>query len=115
MSLQASRFAGNGRLQQAAQNAPPIRSGDSGEAVQIVQQALIDLGIPMPTSTAGGMSPPDGVFGDETVGAVVRFQAGNGLSADGIVGRMTLARLDEIFQSHADDVLFQAVSRLVVV
>ena len=35
----------------------------------------------------------DGLFGDNTAGAVKRFQAASGIAADGIVGRDTWHKL----------------------
>jgi peptidoglycan hydrolase-like protein with peptidoglycan-binding domain len=96
MALTSPRFARNNRLQRASENNPPLTIGESNEAVRIVQMALIDLGFPMPISTAGGTKLPDGIFGDETAGTIRSFQQANGLIADGIVGRNTLARLESL-------------------
>jgi len=52
--------------------------------VRFVQQALKDLGYDI---TA------DGYYGPKTVAAVKRFQAANGLTADGVVGSTTLIAL----------------------
>ena len=50
----------------------------------------------MPLSTANGTRPPDGVYGDETVRTVGKFQLREGLSNDGITGHDTLTRLDAL-------------------
>jgi hypothetical protein len=70
--------------------------GAVGESVRILQQALIELGYPLPISTQKYASP-DGDYGNETKGAVEAFQRANGLAseADGRVGRNTLAKLDQ--------------------
>jgi peptidoglycan hydrolase-like protein with peptidoglycan-binding domain len=54
MALKSARFKSDARLQRAAENNPPINRGESGQAVRIIQQALIDLGFPLPISTRGG-------------------------------------------------------------
>lgn len=77
------------RLEQAARNAPTIRFGERHrEAVRTVQRALIQLGFNM---AAGA----DGLFGPQTRNAARAFQGRNRLGVDGIVGRNTMARLDE--------------------
>ena len=58
-----------------------LRRGAAGADVERLQQALIELGY-----LAGAA---DGVFGQNTLDAVMLFQAVNGLSADGIAGAQT--------------------------
>lgn len=72
-----------------------MRWGERGQAVAIVQQAYVDLGHPMPISTLkdGGM---DGIFGKETYSATRHFQTKHGLSVDGVVGKQTMTKLDEL-------------------
>jgi len=60
MALTSPRFASNLRLQSAAMNNPPMRPGETGKAVALVQQALKDLGYRMPISFAKGV--PDGIY-----------------------------------------------------
>lgn len=69
----------------AAEASPVLRKGSTGEAVTALQQALIKAGY-------GSL----GTFGDETDAAVRKFQADNGLTADGIVGKNTHAALDRL-------------------
>ena len=90
MSLKSTRFASNQRLQQAALNSPPIRRGAGGHHVAIVQQAFIDLGLGMAIST----------FGGETESRVWQFQAQTGLTRDGVIGRETLEKLDELLPTN---------------
>ncbi len=95
-NLTSTRFAGNQRLQDAYDNNPPLSSG-SGEHVKIIQQALIDLGYTMPVSTSK-TGEPDGIYGGETRKIVKQFQTDQQLpDKDGVVGRQTLGRLDEMF------------------
>jgi peptidoglycan hydrolase-like protein with peptidoglycan-binding domain/tetratricopeptide (TPR) repeat protein len=54
-------------------------------AVRALQRRLISLGY--------APGPLDGSYGPLTTSAVIRFQAGHGLRADGIVGPLTLAAL----------------------
>lgn len=58
-----------------------LKRGATGADVERLQQALIDLGYL--TGAA------DGAFGQNTLDAVMLFQAVNGLSADGIAGAQT--------------------------
>ncbi len=96
MALSSPRFRRNARLQQAANNQPPLKKGEKSEAVEILQQALVDLGFKMPIS-APRAGIPDGIFGPETESTVRAFQASQGLVVDGVAGKNTLARLDGIY------------------
>lgn len=60
--------------------------GDSGETITRVQKLLSNLGY-MSSANATGY------FGDVTENAVKLFQRTNGLTSDGIVGTMTMAKL----------------------
>ena len=64
-------------------NAPTrtLKKSFTGEDVKQLQQALIDLGYLNDAA--------DGTFGTNTEEAVIRFQAVNGLSADGLAGVKT--------------------------
>lgn len=64
---------------------PLIKKGDKGVYVLVLQDALNTLGY-----NAGNI---DGIFGNNTKNAVIRFQNANGLSADGIVGCNTWTAL----------------------
>ena len=57
---------------------PTIRQGSKGVYVAVLQDALNFLGY-----NAGNI---DGVFGNNTKNAVIRYQAARGLKQDGIVG-----------------------------
>lgn len=83
------------RFQTAVMNAPPMRQGESGPAVRVLQQALFDLGAQLPGSFRNGDF--DGIFGPETAKVLRAFQARHGLTVDGIAGRQTISALDGIF------------------
>ncbi len=92
MPLSYPPFVSNPRIVAASNNSPTMRSGERGDPVKVIQQALVDLGYAMPRSTTpGGL---DGIFGQETAARVRTFQADNNLGADGIVGRNTVTALD---------------------
>ena len=63
-----------------------LKRGDRGDAVVTLQKRLRELGYL--TDTA------DGIFGDTTESAVKEFQKAVGLTADGVVGATTLAKLN---------------------
>lgn len=65
---------------------PTLRVMDRGPAVRQLQELL---------KAQGADLTPDGIFGVMTRDAVVRFQADNGLDADGIVGPATWKALGE--------------------
>lgn len=62
-----------------------LRCGDVGEPVVEVQQALFQVG--------HDPGPIDGIFGEGTKHAVLRFQERQGLVMDGVVGPATAAAL----------------------
>ena len=119
MALRSRRFAGNIRLNKAAENNPPMRKGERGEPVQLLQEALIEQGLPMPITTKNGTSPADGIFGSETQKTVWRFQDAHGLQRDGIAGRETLEKLDSLAMDnpldrgllHLDRIKAESLSR----
>ncbi len=63
-----------------------LSQGSRGTEVRQLQQLLTQLGY-----STGGV---DGVFGPATRSAVIRFQAQNGLAADGVVGARTVSALN---------------------
>lgn len=66
---------------------PLVRQGSKGVYVLIAQDGLNTLGY-----TTGGL---DGVFGNKTKNAVIRYQRSRGLSADGIIGCNTWRSIQE--------------------
>lgn len=102
MALTSPRFIGSQRLQRAAANQPVMRQGERGDAVALVQDALVDLGFSMPLTTKQGTAFPDGIFGQETLRAVADFQSRQGLLRDGVLGRNTLHTLDRLFHHERE-------------
>ena len=72
-----------------------LRKGDSGPDVEELQLAL-NADPRYPTKV-------DGIFGSDTVTSVRAFQADHGLTADGIVGKKTWAKLDELEVEQDDE------------
>ena len=97
MALQYPLFAGNDRIQQAANNSPCMAFGERGTAVAILQAALVDLGYAMPITMKTGT--PDGIYGSETKAVVLKFQTDQKLGKDGIAGRETFTRLDQLIMA----------------
>src|SRR4051794_34739714 len=98
--FRSTRFAGdsnllsvlNGELRLAAAGTAtfPAPVLSSGPAIQIVQQALIDVGYPLPLFGASG------TFNSETGAVVATFKADWHLSpGDPVVGPKTMAALDK--------------------
>jgi peptidoglycan hydrolase-like protein with peptidoglycan-binding domain len=90
-------------LLSAASNKHPLRKGDSGTGVAAIQELLRDLGYKFPISFAHGRA--DGIFGNETKLNVELFQQKESLQVDGIIGKDTLGRLDQMIVEH--DILEQ--------
>ncbi|SDC60722.1 Putative peptidoglycan binding domain-containing protein [Pelagirhabdus alkalitolerans] len=68
-----------------------FQSGDSGNGVKVIQQALVDNNFyPDIQAPDNGV---DGIYGPKTEDAVRRYQIMNGLTVDGIAGPETLTSL----------------------
>jgi peptidoglycan hydrolase-like protein with peptidoglycan-binding domain len=67
---------------------PTLKQGSTGDAVKTLQSKLVALGVSV------GASGVDGSFGPATLAAVKTYQAGVGLTVDGIVGPNTWAKLN---------------------
>lgn len=94
--LTSPRFSRLLDLEAAYDDETVIRLGSTGRGVQAIQQALYDLGFPLPVFGA------DGDFGSETEAAVKAFQRANPpLADDGEVGDLTMAALDARFGAVA--------------
>ena len=75
---------------------PTIKLGSKRSEVKKAQQLLIAKGY------SCGAAGADGYFGAATYNAVKKFQAANGLEADGIVGAMTWAALLKTEQTELE-------------
>lgn len=95
MAVLSPRFAFNERLKLASENKTVIAYGETGDAVRIIQQSLIELGYWMDKSLQK-FNTPDGIFGPETLARVKAFQSGHKLYPDGKVGPKTLDKLSEL-------------------
>ena len=67
---------------------PTLRKGSKGSYVTLLQTLLLNRGYRLPKYGA------DGDFGNETLEAVTQFQKDAELTADGIVGKNTWAKLE---------------------
>ena len=95
MNFRSKHFEGNGRLAEAAKNDPPMKQGEVGKPVRLLQRALIDLGYPLP-KTVKKFGTPDGMYGDETRRRIWRLQDDEELGRDGQAGEETIGRMDEM-------------------
>ena len=119
--LTLPRFKSCLRLVAASKNNPALKKGELGKGVALVQQALAELlgDHYLPESLATGS--PNGVFNQETFLAVKDFQEIYGfaktneygkkvrdkLAVDGIVGKQTLAVLEENLSPIASQIVEQ--------
>jgi hypothetical protein len=88
--LKSAEFAKNITLESVYDNERYLSNGSSGDGVILLQKALIKYGHLLPEFGA------DGIFGFETRGAVISFQAEHQLTVDGIVGPETIGHLDSM-------------------
>ena len=93
---------------------PTLRKGDRGQYVTLAQTELIQKGF------SCGSKGADGIFGNDTLYAVKKFQQACGLAIDGVIGQRTWAALDstepvpkwtvhipDLTESEADKLLSQ--------
>lgn len=69
-----------------------LNHGSRGEDVRTLQENLITLGY--------RPGKADGIFGEKTEDAVIRFQEAEGIYADGVVGSRTLEVLEAALVEH---------------
>lgn len=93
--LTAVRFVGNADLEAVYDNERLLRFGDSGQAVSLMQQALVDAGFPLPRFGV------DGIFRHETRQALMDFQRASSLTADGVLGPNSMSALNALYTGGA--------------
>ncbi|HKP58189.1 MAG TPA: peptidoglycan-binding domain-containing protein [Polyangiales bacterium] len=93
-TLRYPPFRNDLQLLAAHKNNPALHFGMSGSGVALIQGALLELKkYPLPVSTRK-TGAPDGVYGSETTGMVIKYQRDRGLEDNGWLGRYTLEALD---------------------
>jgi hypothetical protein len=103
LNLESEKYGSCPRLQLAFDNNPPVRFGERGQAVRLIQEGLVAAGNPMPQSTKP-TGELDGIFGEETLAVVRQFQQDSNEDVtlaphgepDGLVGRITLGNLERM-------------------
>ena len=78
----------------------PLRVGDSGDYVTVLQVMLNRIAQDYPAIPR--ITPPDGIFGNRTENAVREFQRIFGLTPDGIVGKATWYKLVFLYVGVTD-------------
>lgn len=79
-----------------------LKKGSKGEVVKWYQRSLVELGYDVGKAKDG--SPLiDGIYGTEMVSATRAFQSDNGLPADGMAGKLTMAKLKELLEDDESD------------
>jgi len=76
------------QLETVAQGKSLLRRGAQGPGVRALQQVLLNAGFQLPTGT-------NGIFDEFMEAAVQAFQRSHGIVADGVIGAMTMKKLDD--------------------
>ena len=76
-----------------------LEYGDQGSDVKSLQQKLNKVGI---KDANGNKLEEDGSFGDNTLYAVKAFQKKYGLEVDGLAGKNTISKLDDLINAQAE-------------
>lgn len=76
-----------------------LEYGDQGSDVKSLQQKLNKVGI---KDANGNKLEEDGSFGDNTLYAVKAFQKKYGLEVDGLTGKNTISKLDDLINAQAE-------------
>lgn len=119
--LTLPRFKSCLRLVAASKNNPALKKGEMGIGVALIQQALAELLGDHYLPQSLGTGSPNGIFNEETFQAVKEFQEIYGfaetneygkkvrdkLAIDGIVGKQTLAVLEENLSPMAAQIVEQ--------
>lgn len=85
---------GSGSTGTAESTDGSLSRGSKGSAVKAMQTMLIAVGY-----SCGGYGA-DGDFGNDTDSALRKFQAANGLVADGIYGPLSKAKLEVVYKTY---------------
>ncbi len=88
-TLQNGRFATNAYLQAVAQGKKTLKAGSDKLAIKAVQNALLDMGYPLPRHLANGM------WNAETKSAIQRFRVAHGLEGSAVFDKFALQALDQ--------------------
>jgi peptidoglycan hydrolase-like protein with peptidoglycan-binding domain len=112
--MKSHRFTTEPQLLTVEAGTTLIKMNSKGRGVAMIQIVLRNLGFPMPRSFKNRTA--DGIFGAETDQAVKSYQREHMLSSDGIVGKKTLANLDDLLVAQpcfdsASPVIFSAEVR----
>lgn len=75
-----------------------LMKGDKGDKVRIMQENLIYAGY------SCGSYGADGDFGDDSEFALKKFQTDNGLESDGLYGKLSKAKLEELIYKKKNSV-----------
>ena len=96
MALSWDVWRTNDRIQRAENNSPPMRSGESGQPVHLLQASLVLQGFDIPHHGVTGRPPQqNNNFLSETQSAIRKCEAQFGLTQDiGIAGQEVVRRLD---------------------
>ena len=100
MTLRYQAFKNDKSIRTALQGGPPLKRGNKGSGVRILQEALIKLGYKLPNSTKS-TGRLDGHFGKETAAALKKFQRTvPRITPNGEAGATTLSALDKVLPRH---------------
>jgi hypothetical protein len=96
MALSWEVWRGEQRIQRAEINSPPLKSGESGQPVHLLQASLVLQGFDIPHHGVTGDPPvQNNNFLNETQAAVRQCEARFGLTLDiGVAGQEVVRRLD---------------------
>ena len=79
-----------------------LKKGSKGEVVKWYQRGLVELGYDV-GKAKDGTPLIDGIFGTEMVSVTREFQYKNGLTPDGMAGKLTMAKLKELLEDDEPD------------
>jgi hypothetical protein len=96
MALSWEVWRGEPRIQRAEINSPPLKSGESGQPVHLLQASLVLQGFDIPHHGVTGDPPAqNNNFLNETQAAIRQCEARFGLTLDvGVAGQEVVRRLD---------------------